>query len=179
MDRLTNSTPRLPRVLTRAMAGIALLIASSASFAASADSPRDFLGDAIQDGRAEVESCQLALRTSSNPSVQQFAKRMIADHEAMDSRIEDLARRKGYKLPDGTTLEQHATYVALKPLTGNTFDKTFMKHNVSDHKDDIEKFDKQAQQGSDADVRALASAALPTLREHLQLAEQTQSAVSH
>ncbi|MFL9912930.1 DUF4142 domain-containing protein [Paraburkholderia fungorum] len=182
----STSPPRPERVstflqtrrnLAQAIACVAVTISSAVAFADSVDSPRKFLGYAIQDGRAEIEACQLALHTSSNPSVKAFARRMIADHTALDARIGELAKRKGYSLPDGESIGQHATYMALKPLIGHAFDKRFMKHNVSDHKEDIEQFSKQAQQGSDADIRTLASGALPTLREHLKLAEQTQAAV--
>ncbi|MCC8404038.1 DUF4142 domain-containing protein [Paraburkholderia sp. MMS20-SJTN17] len=163
--------------LGKAIAGIALMGSVSIACAAHADEPGKFLGDAIQDGRAEIQSCQLALRTSSDPSVQAFAKRMIADHESLDARIETLAQRKGYTLPDGISMTQQATQTVLKPLTGHAFDLAFMKHNVSDHEADIKQFSEEAQKGSDADVRSLAAGALPTLQEHLKLAEQTQAKV--
>ncbi|WP_408119852.1 DUF4142 domain-containing protein [Caballeronia grimmiae] len=41
--------------------------------------PADFLASSIQDGRAEIQSCQLALQKSSDPLVQAFAKRMITE----------------------------------------------------------------------------------------------------
>jgi putative membrane protein len=168
------------RVLFRRMiVGIALIGSTSIACAAQVDEPSKFLGNAIQDGRAEVQSCQMALRTSSDPAVQAFAKRMIADHELLDARIEALAHRKGYTLPAGISITQQATQTALKPLTGHAFDKVFMEHNVSDHKDDIKHFSEQSQKGTDADVRTLAARALPTLQEHLNLAEQTQAKVSH
>jgi putative membrane protein len=168
---------RLAAVGARAVA--CLLLAAGANIAhADVDKPGDFLGSAIQDGRAEIQSCQLALRTSSDTSVQAFAKRMIADHKSLDARIESLAQRKGYSLPSGISITQKATQAALEPLTGHTFDKVFMDHNVSDHKDDVKRFSEQAQQGSDPDVRALAASAVPVLREHLKLAEQTRAKVS-
>jgi putative membrane protein len=173
-DRVLQA-PRTRRTLAWAVTCVALSVFSAAALADGVDGASAFLGHV---GRAEIASCELALRTSSDPSVQAFATRMIADHKSLDARIESLARRKGYKLPDGITITQHATETALKPLTGHTFDKVFMKHNVSDHKDDIKNFSQQAQQGSDADVRALAADALPTLREHLKLAEQAQTKVS-
>ena len=173
---LSGSHPM--RGLVQTVACILIAAASSCAYADNVAEPSKFLGDAVQDGRAEIQSCELALRTSSNPSVQAFAKRMITDHRTLDARIESLAHRKGYSLPDGISVSQHATYIALEPLTGHAFDKVFMKHNVSDHKDDIEQFSQQAQQGNDADVRALAASALPTLRKHLQLAEQTEAKLS-
>lgn len=170
---------RIARGALNAFACIVLATSAAIAHAADVAKPDDFLGDAIQDGRAEIQLCQLALRTSSDKAVQAFAHRMIADHEALDTRIESLAKRKGYALPDGISIAQKATQAALTPLTGHTFDASFMKHNVSDHQDDIKHFDEQAREGSDADVRALAARALPVLREHLKLAEQTRAKVVH
>jgi putative membrane protein len=59
-------------------------------------------------------------------------------------------------LPGGISITQAATQAALKPLTGHAFDKVFMEHNVSDHKDDIKQFSDEAQHGSDPAVRVLA-----------------------
>jgi len=155
--------------------GICALLIATASLAQAAtdDSPAKFLGEALQDGRAEIESCELALESSHDPAVQAFARRMIGDHKALDDRITALAQKKGYSLPDGTTVVQRATYAALKPLTGHAFDTVFMKHNVSDHETDVKHFSDQADHASDSDVRALASDGLATLREHLQLAKET------
>ncbi|HEY2025335.1 DUF4142 domain-containing protein [Paraburkholderia sp.] len=185
--RNMRTTMRAPRLCKRvrfatfaanAVACLVLVAGANLAQADDVDKPADFLASAIQDGRAEIQSCQLALRTSSDTSVQAFAKRMISDHGALDARIESLARKKGYELPTGISITQKATQAALTPLTGHTFDKVFMEHNVSDHKDDIKHFSEQAQQGSDPEVRALAASAVPVLREHLKLSEQTLANVS-
>jgi putative membrane protein len=171
--------PAQARLAVASRAAACLLLVAGATLAHADDvkDPADFLGYAVQDGRAEIQSCQLALRKSSDPSVQAFAKRMIADHKSLDAKIESLAKRKGYSLPSGISITQEATQTALKPLTGHAFDKVFMDHNVSDHKDDIKQFSDEAQQGSDPDVRALAATATPVLQKHLKLAEETQAKI--
>jgi len=168
---------RLP-VASRAVACLLLVAGATIAHADDVKDPADFLGSAVQDGRAEIQSCQLALHKSSDPSVQAFAKRMITDHKSLDAKIESLAKRKGYSLPSGISIAQEATQAALKPLTGHAFDKVFMEHNVSDHKDDVKQFSEEAQHASDPDVRALAATATPVLREHLKLAEETQTKIN-
>ena len=44
---------------------------------------------------------------------------------------------------------------------------------VSDHKEDIKKFQRVADKGKDAELKQFARQTLPTLKEHLQLAEST------
>ena len=44
---------------------------------------------------------------------------------------------------------------------------------ISDHKEDIKKFQRESEKAKDADLKKFASQALPTLKEYLQLAEST------
>ena len=90
----------------------------------------------------------------------------------------DLARAKNFKLPDGSSLKQKATYELLKARSGASFDKTFMTHNVSDHEQDIKDFTEEANGSSDADVKAFALATLKVLNEHLDQARQVSSAIT-
>jgi putative membrane protein len=42
---------------------------------------------------------------------------------------------------------------------------------LSDHRKDVSEFEKQSTKGTDPDLKAFATKTLPTLREHLQMAE--------
>jgi putative membrane protein len=44
---------------------------------------------------------------------------------------------------------------------------------VSDHKDVIKKFQRVSEKSNDAELKKFAGQTLPTLKEHLQLAETT------
>ena len=48
-----------------------------------------------------------------------------------------------------------------------------MQDMVKDHRTDVAEFKKEAASGKDPEVKAFASKTLPTLEEHLKLAEQT------
>jgi len=63
-------------------------------------------------------------------------------------------------------------------LRGDEFDREYMSTMVSDHKEDIEKFPKEADNVKDPDVKKFAKDQLPILKKHLELAEQTQKQVS-
>ncbi len=55
--------------------------------------------------------------------------------------------------------------------TGKDFDKNYMNKMVKDHKDDIDMFQKAADDSKDNDMKAFASKTLPTLKKHLSNAE--------
>jgi putative membrane protein len=48
---------------------------------------------------------------------------------------------------------------------------------VTDHRKDVNEFKKESTSGKDPDVKAWASKTLPTLEEHLKLAQDTDKAV--
>ena len=49
----------------------------------------------------------------------------------------------------------------------------YMSHMVKDHVKDVKEFEKESKSGKDADVKQFAADTLPTLREHLQMAQTT------
>jgi putative membrane protein len=62
----------------------------------------------------------------------------------------------------------------LRGLSGEQFDKAFLKMAVKDHKKDVSEFQKEGDRAMDSDVKNFASTTLPTLQEHLREAEQLQ-----
>ena len=65
----------------------------------------------------------------------------------------------------------------LQDKSRTDFDRAYMKTMLSDHKKDISAFEKEAKSGKDADVKSFAADTLPTLREHLRMAEETNNTV--
>ena len=63
--------------------------------------------------------------------------------------------------------------------SGNEFDKDYTSYMVSDHKEDISLFKKQAEKGKDPEVRAWAAGKLSTLEHHLQMAQTTEDFVKN
>ncbi|HJW26982.1 MAG TPA: DUF4142 domain-containing protein [Rhodocyclaceae bacterium] len=139
--------------------------------AAAPAAPDKFLTEAIQDGRAEIEICKVALRKSKSADVKEFAQRMIKEHSEINDKVEALAKGKGITLKAGISAKQKATNEMLSHTPEARFDKAFMDHNVSDHKKDVEDFGKQANEAADGDVKAFAAETLQILKKHLQLAE--------
>jgi putative membrane protein len=133
---------------------------------------RKFLGQAMQDGIAEIQVCQLALQKSENPEVKRFAQRLIADHSRMDSDIASVAQTVGVTVPNQPSTGKKSVYQRLSKLSGRTFDRAFIDHNVRDHKSHVKEFGLQADAGSEVQVRELAQRELPILQQHLQLSQQ-------
>jgi len=115
-----------------------------------------------------VELGKLAQDKSPTQSVKNFGAMMIKDHSAANDRLKAIAERKEIKLPASPSVGQMATKAKLEVLSGTTFDKSYVKGMVDDHKEDIKEFQKEASTGQDADAKAYAAATLPTLKAHLK-----------
>ncbi len=128
---------------------------------------------AAQGGMAEVELGKLAQSNASSDAVKQFGQRMVDDHTKAGEELARIAADKGITLPTGLDAKNQATKDRLSKLTGKEFDRAYMQDMVKDHRGDVAEFKKEAASGKDPEVKAFASKTLPTLEEHLKLAEQT------
>jgi len=149
--------------------GIALLLTAAPVFADSPDA--SFFKDAAAGGMSEVELGQLAQEKASNPAVKAFGAMMVKDHGAADDKLKSLAMSEQVALPDGPTMMQKATKTKLDLMSGESFDKSYIKGMIDDHKADIKDFEKEASDGKDPQAKAFAAATLPILKHHLHRAE--------
>ena len=174
-----NSGSSVP-VVTASPSAAAKASSSTASMPAKAISSGDraFMIKAAQDGMAEVETGKLAESNGANATVKSFGQKMQQDHSKAVDELKAIAQSKSVTLPT-TTDRTHARLVKqLQGLKGDAFDKVYSREaGVKDHKSAVALFTRQAQRGSDADVKAFAVKTLPTLEEHLKMAQAMHDSV--
>lgn len=138
---------------------------------------RKFILDAGKLGEGEVAIARLAVQKTADTRLRDFSQQMIADHEAVNAELRQLASRKGVDL-----LSESTESKALKRLSeksGGEFDENYAEQLVADHKDAVDLFEKASRKADDAEVAAFASKHLPALREHLQHAQALRKVVNH
>jgi putative membrane protein len=148
--------------------------AKSSSVKVSDDS---FVKKAAIGGMEEVELGNLAKQKASSNDVKQFGDRMVADHSKADDQLKQVAQQKNVPLPTSLDAKHKATVDRLSKLSGDAFDKAYMKEMLTDHEHDVAAFKEESTSGKDADVKQFASNTLPTLEDHLKLAQDTASKV--
>ena len=147
---------------------LALLILA-APMMAMADSPdAAFYKKAAEGGIAEVEAGNLAQSKGDSQKVKDFGAMMVKDHTAANTKLEALAATKGVALPNTSSVGQMATKAKLEVLTGDTFDKAYIKAQVKAHQNTAALFRKEIASGQDPDAQSFAKATLPTVRAHLK-----------
>ncbi len=161
------------------LAGLGLVCALR--FAGAAQPPSDkgdhvvtggdlaFMNDAAPGGLAEVELGRLAAERATSPQVKQFAQQMIEDHSKAGKKLVQLAQLKKVKLPPGILPQAKQTREKLSKLSGENFDREYVKAMVQVHEKDVAAFAAVSQNATDADVKTFAAATLPTLQHHLEM----------
>ena len=139
-----------------------------------AQEDREFATKAAEGGLKEVRLGELAQQQAGSPEVQQFGRRMVEDHGAANDQLKQIAEQKSIELPQEMPDDAQQTYDELQQKSGQAFDQAYMDEMVSDHEEDIKAFEQYVEAAQDQDLRAFAEETLPTLREHMEVAQQTQ-----
>lgn len=136
-----------------------------------------FVCKAAEGGNAEVSFSQVAVSKASDSAVRDFAQRMVTDHTKANQELTGLVSQKGATLPGAEPKKVEKETEKLQNLSGNDFDKAYMKIMLSDHEKTVKMFQKEADHGDDADLKGWVSKTLPTLQEHLSMAQTTEATV--
>jgi len=124
---------------------------------------KTFMMNAAKGGMMEVEWGKLAAQNGQNADVKKFGNRMVTDHSKANSELMALAKEEGVALPGAKSPGKWKS------------DKDYMDMMVKDHQADLAEFQKEAQNGTDPDLKAFASKYSKVVQQHLDLAKETQS----
>jgi putative membrane protein len=150
-------------------ATIATILAMPMIALAADKSPdADFFKHAAEAGIAEVEAGQLAEQKGSSQAVKDFGAMMVKDHTAANDKLKSIAASENVDLPGKPGVKDMAAKAKLEVLSGDAFDKAYIKNQVGAHQQAVALFRKEAASGQDAQAKAFATATLPTLKSHLK-----------
>jgi putative membrane protein len=132
----------------------------------------EFAVAAADGSLLEVQLGTLVLTKARSPQVKQFAQMMVDDHTKANNELKALAQQKNITLPDVMSEKCQKHYYDLDQKKQDEVDAEYMDLMVKDHKDDIDKFEKEAENGEDTEIKSWAAGKLTTLRHHLEEAER-------
>ena len=148
---------------------LAVVLAMSANAAQDAGE-KQFLNSAAKGSTAEVALGQMAETRAEDEDVQAFGRRMVQDHRKALEEARQLASETGVPLSVELTPENEKLAEDLSGKIGAEFDRVYMQAMVKNHKQTVDRFEKQAQSGN-GKVAAYAEKQLPVLKEHLEMAQ--------
>src|SRR5437879_12209778 len=118
---------------------------------------------AAKGGMMEVAMGNLAEQNGQSEDVKSSCKRMVTDNSKANDELKSIASKKGVQLP------------SKEPTIKWSSDKAYMDAMVKDHEKDLAEFQEEAKTGSDPDVKKFAEDTAKVVKEHLELAKETQS----
>src|ERR1700730_8547106 len=134
--------------------------AKAASKLSAAD--KAFMMNAAKGGMMEVEWGKLATQNGQNADGKKFGNRMVTDHSKADNERMAVAKEEGVAL------------LGAKAPGKWKSDKDYMDMMVKDHQEDLAEFQKEAQSGTDPDLKKFAAKGAKMVSAHLTLAQETQ-----
>lgn len=138
-----------------------------------ADEEREMFEDLAHASLAEIETGRLALDKTQNPQVRRFAQQMIDDHTQAMKELQQLGQKKQMSVPTETDFQHKAIATALRLLTGETFDKQYIRQvGVNDHRRTVDLLTRMQQTARDPELQAHAGKMLPIVQRHLAMARE-------
>jgi len=133
-----------------------------------------FMMEAARGGLMEVQVAQLAQQKAQSDEIKEYARKLEQDHTKANEQLKQIAQERNVQLP--TDLGSHAAQLSkFQSLSGEQFDREWIRMQVQHHKKDVSDFRKEANRGMDSDVKNFASTNLPVLEQHLSEAQRLQS----
>ncbi len=136
-----------------------------------------YIREALRGNLAEVDLGRIAEDRAEDADVKAFGERMVESHNSMNERWATLAKSNGMRWELGLDPETKQTADRLSDLDDDEFDQAYMTEMIQRHEQDLAALQRISRSARSSDVRALASDAQSTVREHLSQAQQVGSRV--
>lgn len=131
-----------------------------------------FLEKANQGSVNEIDLAQLAVQKSTNDDVKNFAQKMITDHNTLLNNMKPFDNEAGLQIPSQPDAATKAERTKLEALSGEAFDKAYIKAMVQDHHKDLEAFQTEAKSTGYPAFKTAVEQGEQTVRDHLELINQ-------
>jgi putative membrane protein len=132
----------------------------------------DFVKEAAISDMFEIDSSKLA-QDKGNAPEKSFASQMITDHTKTTTELKGLVSSGKVKadLPSALDSSHQSKLDKLRGESGKDFSSDYDSDQLSGHKDAVSLFERYAKGGDNADLKDWAGKTVPTLRHHLEMAQ--------
>ena len=148
------------------------LVASQAICQPAGGPDATFVQKAAEGGMLEVDLGKIALKKGESQEVKKYAKMMVDDHTKVNGELMGLAKKNKYTVPAQLGQTKKMMADSLISQTGNTFDMLYMNMMIASHEETIGLFQDESTGGQDADLKKWATAKIPALKHHLEMAKK-------
>lgn len=132
---------------------------------------QQFIDMAAQTDMLEAHLGQMAADQAAGQDVKDYAQMLVTDHTGDYQALQALATKAGLTVPTALDAERNRMIAPFEKLKGAAFDARYIHTMIEGHTEAIGVYTKEADDATSADVKAYASATLPTLHKHLDAAK--------
>lgn len=133
-----------------------------------------FLTQDVRGGAYELAIALLAQKLSARDDVKAYAAKLVADHTTYNQALQDLGHTKGLNVPAGMTATESHKVKSLGNLTGDKFDRAFIKEAVRLNDQDKKGAEAETRYTKDADIKAFLAKFAAMDSEHETMAKALQ-----
>ncbi|MBL4833692.1 MAG: DUF4142 domain-containing protein [Pseudomonas sp.] len=136
----------------------------------------EFIDEASAKGIAEIETAKMALETSEDKQVREFAEWMIKDHTKANEKLREIAQQKNIEMADDAGLLDQGKAMMLELRDGEDFNEAYINNQVVAHEQTIELFQRASRELDEehAELHKLVEQTIPKLQEHHARVRQLQ-----
>jgi putative membrane protein len=125
----------------------------------------------IEGDLFEIRGGKLAQEKGTTEKVRHLGATLVKDHTESLEESTDLAKELGIEVPEEPSPTQQWQLKVLEQFSGTAFDRWYSDLEVKDHMQDIQEAEDEVDKGCNHEVREDAEHEIPTLKEHLELAQ--------
>jgi putative membrane protein len=136
----------------------------------------DFVQNVVNATAFEVQSSQLAPQHAHAQNVKTFATRMVRDHTAAAAQLTALLPSLNITAPQPSMDTAMQSQIdSLRNANGEAFDTAYTAAQLTAHQQAVALFENYASTAAAGPLKDWANTTLPTLREHLTMAQALQT----
>jgi putative membrane protein len=140
-----------------------------------ANSTDAFVANAGMSDMYEIEAGKMAQEKGQSAGVKAFGKQMVTDHTAMSNEMKAILAKNNITPPAELDQRRKGMLDNLKAATGADFDKAYIAQQDAAHAEAHTLMTGYAQNGDNAELKALAQKAAPKIQAHHDKVNQLKS----
>jgi putative membrane protein len=129
---------------------------------------QQFVDFAAQTDMTEANLGQLAANQAGAQGVKDYAQMLVSDHTADYTQLTAVGGKANLVVPKGLDAAHNKMIAPFEKLKGAAFDHKYISTMIEGHTAALAKFKWEAENAQSPDLKAYASADVPTLEKHLQ-----------
>jgi len=134
---------------------------------------------AANNGMAEVEIGNLAIKKGQSKQVKNFGSMMMKENGKALVKLAIIAQSKKVSLPLTIDTAAQKKMAMLATKKGTAFDKAYIDMMIADHEQGIKLLQAASTQVQDPDLRSFALKVLPMLQKHLDAINAIHDSMAH